>query len=87
MLTRFIEKAMSHAVYEMLEDGSYTGCIPDCAGAVAFAETLYACQEELKETLEGWLIIKIRHGDILPVIDGLDLNQGIPKDQEAAACG
>ena len=66
MLTQFIEKAMSHADYELLEDGTYSGRIPDCRGVIAFGKTLYACQSDLRETLEGWLIVKIRHGDSPP---------------------
>ena len=67
MLTEYINKAMTKAVYEKLEDATYSGKIPQCPGVVAFAETLYQCQEELKSVLEGWLIVKIRHGDRLPV--------------------
>jgi predicted RNase H-like HicB family nuclease len=78
MLTKYIDKAMSKADYDKLEDGSYCGKIPQCPGTVAFGKTLYECDNELKSALEGWLIVKIRHGDPLPVIDGVDLNKGIP---------
>jgi hypothetical protein len=54
---------------------------------VAFGETLYQCQIELRSVLEGWLLVKIRHGDCLPVIDGLDLNKGMPTLEETAARG
>lgn len=78
MLIEYIDKAMRKAAYDKLEDGSYCGKIPQCSGTIAFGETLYECQEELKSVLEGWLIVKIRHGDPLPVIDNIDLNKGIP---------
>ncbi len=68
MLIEYINKAMSKAIYEKLEDGTYSGKIPQTPGVIAFSETLYKCQEELKSTLEGWLIVKIRHGDKLPVL-------------------
>ena len=32
MLTIYIHKAMSKAAYEKLEDGTYSGEIPDCPG-------------------------------------------------------
>jgi predicted RNase H-like HicB family nuclease len=67
MLIEYIDKAMSKAVYDKLEDGSFSGKIPQCPGVVAFGETLYQCQQELRSSLEGWLIVKIRHGDKLPV--------------------
>jgi len=69
---------MGKAVYEKLEDGTYCGKILDCPGTIAFANTLYDCQNELKSVLEGWLIVKIRHGDRLPVMDGFDLNVEVP---------
>jgi len=83
MLIEYIDKAMRKAAYDKLEDGSYCGKIPQCSGTIAFGETLYECQEELKSVLEGWLIVKIRHGDPLPVIDNIDLNKGIPIIKEA----
>ncbi|MBT9149689.1 MAG: hypothetical protein DDT28_01124 [Dehalococcoidia bacterium] len=82
MLTEYIDKAMSEALYEKLEDGTYAGKISQCEGAIAFGQTFYECQNELKAALEGWLIVKIRHGDLLPVIDNLDLNKGIPTLKE-----
>jgi predicted RNase H-like HicB family nuclease len=63
MLTEYVERAMSKAMYEKLEDGTYWGKIPECQGTIAFAETLYDCQSELRSVLEGWLLVKIRHGD------------------------
>jgi predicted RNase H-like HicB family nuclease len=87
MLIEYINKAMSKAVYEKLEDGTYSGNIPPCPGVVAFGETLYQCQEGLRSVLEGWLIVKIRHGDKLPVIGGINLNNKMPALKEVAAHG
>ncbi len=83
MIIEYINKAMSMAVYEKLEDGTYCGKILDCPGTMAFGNTLYNCQNELKSVLEGWLIVKIRHGDRLPMMDGFDLNVGVPMVKEA----
>ena len=87
MLTEYVERAMSKAAYEKLEDGTYCGNIPECPGTIAFGQTLYRCQIELRAVLEGWLLVKIRHGDHLPIIDGLDLNKGIPILEETVAHG
>lgn len=87
MLTDYINKAMSDAVFDKLEDGKFSGKIPQCPGVVAFGETLYQCQKELKSSLEGWLIIKIRHGDKLPVLGRINLNKRIPSPREAAVHG
>ena len=87
MLTEYVDKAMSKAEYDKLEDSTYWGRIIQCPGTIAFSKTLYECQKELKAVLEGWLIVKIRHGDPLPVIDDLDLNKGIPTLKEKIAHG
>jgi len=84
MLIEYINEAMSTAIYDKLEDGTYCGKIPQCQGVIAFGETLYECQQELKSTLEGWLIVKIRHGDSLPVMGAIDLNKGIPTVDEVS---
>jgi predicted RNase H-like HicB family nuclease len=87
MLVEYISKAMSKAVYDKLEDGSFSGKIPQCPGVIAFGTTLYECQEELRSCLEGWLIVKIRHGDKLPVIGMIDLNKKMPVRETTAVHG
>jgi predicted RNase H-like HicB family nuclease len=87
MLLEYINQAMAKAVYDKLDDGSFFGKIPLCPGVVAFAETLYKCQQELRSSLEGWLIVKIRHGDKLPVINKINLNVRVPEHKRAAAHG
>ena len=78
MLIEYINKSMTKAVYDKLEDDTFFGKIPQCPGVVAFGETLYQCQQELKSSLEGWVIVKIRHGDKLPVMGKINLNKRMP---------
>jgi predicted RNase H-like HicB family nuclease len=80
MLTKYIQAAMRRATYEILEDGTYYGEIEGFEGIYANHETLLGCQELLQEVLEGWLILGLRLGHEIPVIDELRL---IP-DLEAA---
>jgi hypothetical protein len=87
MLIQYIEKAMSKAVYDKLENGSFSRKIPNCPGVVVFGKILFQCQRELRSSLEGWLIVKIRHGDKLPVIDRINLNKMMPTIQEVAVHG
>jgi len=87
MLIEYIERAMSKAAYEKLEDDSYCGRIPECQGTIAFGKTLYQCQGELRSVLEGWLLVKIRHGDNLPVLDGVDLNRAVPAPEKTPVRG
>ena len=78
LLIEYINNAMKSAEYEKIEDGTYSGKISQCPGTISFGKTLYESQEELRLALEGWLIVKIRHGDPLPIIGNIDLNKGIP---------
>jgi len=69
MLTKYIQAAMHHAKYKILDDGLIFGEIPIVPSVWADADTLEACREELQEVLEGWLVLAIADHDPLPVID------------------
>ena len=73
MLTDYIQAAMRRARYEILEDGTYYGEIPDCPGVYAQAETLEGCRDQLHEVLEDWIVLGLRMGHAFPVIDGISL--------------
>ena len=87
MLLEYINEAMAKAIYDKLEDGSFSGKIPQCPGVLAFAETLYKCEQTLRLALEGWLIVKIRHGDTLPIIRKINLNVKVSEQKSAAVHG
>ncbi len=74
MLTDYMQAAMRHATYELLADGEgFFGHIEACPGVWANAPTLEACRDELLSVLDGWIILGLRLGHELPVIDGIDL--------------
>ncbi|HVT60961.1 MAG TPA: type II toxin-antitoxin system HicB family antitoxin [Thermoanaerobaculia bacterium] len=75
ILSDYIDHALAEAVYDKLVDGSFTGRIAHCPGVVAFAPTLAACERELRSTLEDWILLGLKLGHPLPVLDGIDLNQ------------
>ncbi|MBM4037908.1 MAG: type II toxin-antitoxin system HicB family antitoxin [Planctomycetes bacterium] len=69
MLLEYVQAALRHAKYRIFgEDGSYYGEIPECNGVWANAATLEECREELREVLEGWVILGIRKNLPPPVI-------------------
>ena len=75
MLTAYINAAMRKAHYEILPNNQgYFGKIEGLQGVWANAETLESCREELRETLEEWILLGIKMGHTIPVIDGIDLN-------------
>lgn len=74
-ISGYIDRAMSQAEYDKLEDGTFSGRIPDCPGVIAFDSNLRACENELRSTLEDWLLVGFRLGHPLPIIGGIDLNK------------
>lgn len=75
ILSEYLERAMAQAEYDKLEDGTFSGRIASCKGVVAFGVTLRECEDELRSTLEDWLLLGLKLGHTLPVIDGIDLNK------------
>jgi predicted RNase H-like HicB family nuclease len=75
VLTAYINAAMRRAHYKILPDGEgYFGSIEGLQGVWANADTLEACREELREVLEEWIVLGLKRGHVLPVMDGIELN-------------
>jgi predicted RNase H-like HicB family nuclease len=75
ILSEYVEQAMSQAVYDKLEDGTFAGHISSCKGVLAFGPTLRECEDELHSTLEDWILVGLKLGHRLPVIGEIDLNK------------
>jgi predicted RNase H-like HicB family nuclease len=73
MLINYIHSAMRLAQYEILEDKQYYGEIPGFDGVWSQAPNLESCREELQSALEDWLVLGLRMGHKLPVVDGIQL--------------
>jgi predicted RNase H-like HicB family nuclease len=84
ILTGYIEKAISQAEYDKLDDGTFSGRIPSCKGVIAFGKTLRECEDELRSTLEDWVLVGLKLGHPLPVLAGYDLNKE-PSNESMAA--
>ena len=85
MLTEFIQAALRHAHYEIMENGRFWGDIPPCKGCWGDGDTLEECRENLRGALECWILLGVQHGDKLPVIDGIDLNVGVYAETDQVA--
>lgn len=76
MLSKYLQKAMKKAHYELLPDKEgYFGKIEELQGVWANAETLEKCREQLREVLEEWILLSLKMGHHIPVIENIDLNQ------------
>ncbi len=70
MFAEYLQAAMSHAVYEQIEDGTYFGHIDELPGSWANAATLEECIQEMRSVAEGWILLAIADHEKLPEIDG-----------------
>ncbi|MCR4392081.1 MAG: type II toxin-antitoxin system HicB family antitoxin [Candidatus Acetothermia bacterium] len=71
MITEYIEAALSGARYELIQDEEpYYGEIPGLGGVWATGRTLEECRQNLKEVLEGWILVRLRRGLAIPPVGG-----------------
>ena len=73
MLTQYIKAAMALAAYELV-DGKWVGEIQALPGVWTFASAKGDCRKDLQGALEEWIILKLKGGDKLPILGGVDLN-------------
>ncbi len=71
MITEYIEAALARATYEIIQDDEpYYGEIPGLQGVWASGRTLEECRQNLKEVIEGWIIVRLRKSLSIPPLDG-----------------
>ena len=70
ILTGYIENVLSQAEYDKLEDDAFSGRVLGYKGVNAFGNSLRVCESELQSTLEDWILVGLKLGHRLPVIDG-----------------
>jgi predicted RNase H-like HicB family nuclease len=76
VISEYIEEAMKYARYEIIEDEEpYYGEIPPLQGVWATGKTLEECRANLKEVLEGWLVLSLRKGLPIPAIGGVSIDE------------
>ena len=73
MLIEYAQKALEQANYKRLEDGTWFADIPGFEGVWANGTRVEDCRRELIEVLEEWLMLKLRDGDPIPAVDGIEL--------------
>ena len=76
MLNDYMDHALQHAQYEQIEDGTYFGTIPGFEGLWSNGVTPQECVAELRDVLEGWILLGIAQHEPLPVVDGITITVG-----------
>ena len=71
MITRYIEKALSRASYQALEDDSYCATVRGLKGVVALGRTVEECRRELADVIEAWILVRVARGLTVPPLGGV----------------
>lgn len=69
MILEYLNAALEKAKYEIIEDEEpYYGEVPGLKGVWATGKTLEECRKNLVETIEGWIILRIKKGLSIPPV-------------------
>ncbi|MEW6738547.1 MAG: type II toxin-antitoxin system HicB family antitoxin [Nitrospirota bacterium] len=80
MLTEYIEEALKRARYEIIDDEEpYYGEIDELKGVWASGKTLEECRNNLKEVVEGWILLSIKRGLPIPPLGKVEIKE-IPEE-------
>ena len=67
MLIEYIDEALRRAHYEIIDDKEpYYGEIQELRGVWTTGETLEKCRENLKDVIEGWILLSLKKGLPIP---------------------
>lgn len=76
MLTEYIEEALKKARYEIIDDEEpYYGETEDIKGVWATGKTLEECRNNLKEVIEGWILLSIKKGLPIPKLGDIEIKE------------
>ena len=70
MIRDYISAALAKARYDKLDDKRepFYGEVPGLKGVWASGRTLEECRERLADTIDGWLVVRLKRGLTIPAI-------------------
>lgn len=76
MLIEYVEEALRHARYEMIQDEEpYYGEVPELKGVWATGKSLEECRERLQEVIEGWILVSLRKNLPIPRLGECEIRE------------
>lgn len=76
MIPEYINAALEKAKYEIIKDEEpYYGEVLGLKGVWASGKTLEECRRNLAETIEEWLIIRLKKGLSIPPIGNIKFKE------------
>ncbi|GAB4580896.1 MAG: hypothetical protein Fur0022_36400 [Anaerolineales bacterium] len=82
VLSQYVEAALRHAEYERDENGIVIARVPDAPGFFSQGDTFEEARENLKDAIEGNVVIALQLGLNIPQIEGVVIEE---QDAEALA--
>ena len=77
MIDEYMQAALRRATFQETDEGVYIGEIPGFDGVWSQGSTIDEARAELPEVLEGWMLLGLRLGHELPVVDGINLTPAL----------
>jgi predicted RNase H-like HicB family nuclease len=76
MLIEYVEEALRRARYEIIDDEEpYYGEIEELRGVWATGKTLEECRNNLKDVIEGWILLSIKRGLPIPKLGDFEIKE------------
>ncbi len=76
MLVEYIEESLKRAHYELIDDEEpYYGEIRELKGVWASGKTLEQCRENLRDVVEGWILVSIKRGVPIPKLGTIEIKE------------
>ena len=82
VLSRYVEAALQHAEYERDENGMVIARVPNASGFFSQGDTFEEARENLRDAIEGKVVIALQLGLNIPQIAGVTIEE---QDAEALA--
>ena len=76
MIVEYIDEALRRARYEIIDDEEpYYGEVRELRGVWATGKTLEECRGNLKDVIEGWILLSIRKGLTVPKLGDVEIRE------------
>ena len=76
MLIEYIEESLKRAHYEMIDDKEpYYGEVKELKGVWATGNSLEECRKNLRDVIEGWILISIKKEIQIPKLGNVEIKE------------
>jgi predicted RNase H-like HicB family nuclease len=75
MFAEYIQAALEKAEYKIIDNPEpIFGEVPDLEGVWATGMTVEECRRELISVIEGWIALRLKMGDSIPVLGSVAIS-------------